>query len=294
MYSDFEKQNISRVFLCIVSLFVLSCFADDAEDAGLKPIKNKENLVNNIVIQQLENEEKEPEVSPRKYCSFLSRVTFYWYTKFVQIAAKREIQLSDIWEVEDKLKVDEASKEFNKKYFKELENIEISNRKSNKKRKFNTWSSLKVISKVYGREWLGLSFVKIFFDILNFVAPKLLNEMIEFVKHKDEPIWHGGLIVFFLILSSFLKNVLISYYFESTVGLGIRFKSSLTNLIFSKTLKMSPKARKNRTTGEIVNLMQIDASRFADVAPFLAFVWSSPFQIALGIYLLYEQLGKNG
>ena len=213
------------------------------------------------------------------------------YSKFIQVAARRPIELSDIWEVEDNLKVENASKEFNEHYYRELHRIERLNRNSEKKRKFNIWSSLRVIRRTYGWEYLGLCFVKFIFDLLNFVAPKLLSQLINFVKH-DQPIWQGCFIIFGLILSNSLKNILINYYFENTVGLGIRIRSAFNALVFSKSLKLAPKAKKQRTSGEVVNLISVDTGRFADVAPFLPFVWSSPFQIGLGIYLLWEQLDK--
>ena len=60
-----------------------------------------------------------------------------------------------------------------------------------------------------------------------------------------------------------------------------------------KSLRMSSIAKKERTTGEIVNLISVDANRFLDVLTFLNLVWSAPFQIILGIYFLYQQLGYS-
>lgn len=39
--------------------------------------------------------------------------------------------------------------------------------------------------------------------------------------------------------------------------------------------------------------MQLDASRFSDLAPFLAFIWSAPLQIVVGTYLLHQELGNS-
>lgn len=84
MYVDFERQNIYRNSLCVYTLLLVSCFADDAVDAGLRPASehqksSKESLVENIE-SELGKEEPEETVltSPRKYCSFLSRITFFW------------------------------------------------------------------------------------------------------------------------------------------------------------------------------------------------------------------------
>ena len=65
------------------------------------------------------------------------------------------------------------------------------------------------------------------------------------------------------------------------------------NAIYCKAMKISPKARKKRTQGEIINLISVDAYKFSEFAMFYSYIWSSPLQIILGFYLLYIQLGKR-
>jgi len=60
-----------------------------------------------------------------------------------------------------------------------------------------------------------------------------------------------------------------------------------------KALKISNTARKSFTTGEIVNLMAVDAHRFIDVITYLNLIWSAPFQIALAVYFLWQILGPS-
>lgn len=60
-----------------------------------------------------------------------------------------------------------------------------------------------------------------------------------------------------------------------------------------KALRISNTARKSFTTGEIVNLMAVDAHRFIDVITYLNLVWSAPFQIALAVYFLWQLLGPS-
>ena len=56
---------------------------------------------------------------------------------------------------------------------------------------------------------------------------------------------------------------------------------------------MSSKARQNRTVGEIVNLMSVDAQRLMDLVTFLYAVYSAPVQIMLALLLLYNFLGPS-
>lgn len=56
---------------------------------------------------------------------------------------------------------------------------------------------------------------------------------------------------------------------------------------------MSSKARQNRTSGEIVNLMSVDAQRLMDLVTYLYAVYTTPLQIVLALGLLYKFLGPS-
>lgn len=38
--------------------------------------------------------------------------------------------------------------------------------------------------------------------------------------------------------------------------------------------------------------MSVDADKLSDFAPFFSYVWSSPLQILIGLYLLHNQMGN--
>lgn len=50
-------------------------------------------------------------------------------------------------------------------------------------------------------------------------------------------------------------------------------------------------ARQASTTGEIVNLMAVDAQRFMDLTSYLHMLWSAPLQIALALFFLWQLMG---
>lgn len=56
---------------------------------------------------------------------------------------------------------------------------------------------------------------------------------------------------------------------------------------------MNSEAKKKSTVGEIVNLMSVDCQRVQDMTGYLWMLWSSPLQIALAIYMLWQQLGVS-
>ena len=56
-------------------------------------------------------------------------------------------------------------------------------------------------------------------------------------------------------------------------------------------LRLSNKGRSDFTTGEMVNLMSVDASKFQDITTYLNMVWSAPFQIITTLIFLYNLMG---
>ena len=63
------------------------------------------------------------------------------------------------------------------------------------------------------------------------------------------------------------------------------------NAATHQALTMSNSARKDSTVGEIVNLMSVDAQRLMDLMAYFNLIWSSPLQMALCIYFLYNIIG---
>ncbi len=66
--------------------------------------------------------------------------------------------------------------------------------------------------------------------------------------------------------------------------------SRLTSMVYRKSLRLSSAARRKFTSGQISNLMSVDADK-ALMLPYLTNVWTAPFQIVVALYLLYKELG---
>ena len=60
-----------------------------------------------------------------------------------------------------------------------------------------------------------------------------------------------------------------------------------------QSLRLSNKARRTSTVGEIVNLMSVDAQRLMDLMPYVNNLWSAPLQITLSLIFLYLTMGPS-
>ena len=114
--------------------------------------------------------------------------------------------------------------------------------------------------------------------------------MVAFVETREET-WKGVLYVMLMLATSLLQTVFLGQYFHRMFAIAMRCKSTVMNAIYRKALLVSNAARKESTVGEIVNLMSVDAQNILELVPFLNMLWSTPFQISLGFYFLWQTMG---
>ena len=62
-------------------------------------------------------------------------------------------------------------------------------------------------------------------------------------------------------------------------------------VLLLQSLRLSAAAHCQSTTGEITNLMSIDANRFHMLMLNIHVLWSGPFQVTVAVYLLWCELG---
>lgn len=70
-------------------------------------------------------------------------------------------------------------------------------------------------------------------------------------------------------------------------------RSVVTAAVYEKSLRLSTAARRDKTVGEIVNLMSNDAQILRDVVRTTHMVWSTPAQIIVATALIYIDLGVS-
>lgn len=151
-------------------------------------------------------------------------------------------------------------------------------------------SIVKALIQTFGPSFVVGSILKLVHDTLQFISPQLLRAMIGFVG-SDEPAWKGVFYAALMFTTASVQSLVLSRYFHRMYIVGMRIRTCLISAIYRKSLVLSNAAKKESTTGEIVNLMSNDAQRFMELMVFLNMLWSAPYQIALALYFLWQLLG---
>lgn len=245
---------------------------------------------------------------PELGASFLSKVFYAWFDKFIWLGYKRPLENKDLWSMKPEDMSTEVTPLFLKYWNKSVaksSQVEPANgiasatfKKSSASVNFSSTkpkkqaSILPALIKAFGGTFLFGSCLKLFQDVLTFASPQVLRLIIDFVGG-DEPAWRGYLYAGLLFGIASTQTLFLAQYFHRMFLVGLRIRTALISAIFRKALVMSNTARKESTVGEIVNLMAVDAQRFMDLVTYLNMIWSAPLQISLAIYFLWGILGPS-
>lgn len=143
----------------------------------------------------------------------------------------------------------------------------------------------------FGIDFLKGGIVRAVMDASQFGIPLLLKWLLFFVEQKDEPLWHGYMIIILMFSVYFFYSIMSNNYTVMMSILGTRVRTAVITCVYRKALTVSNSTRRETTAGEIIDLMSVDADRFMVILPLLHLLWSAPIQVAFALFLLFQELG---
>lgn len=228
---------------------------------------------------------------PESNAGLLSIISFYWLNPLMVQGYKQPLVDDDLWALNADDQAPEVRDKF--QYFWRQQMTDYTS-----KRRSSRPSLFSVFSKAFGNTMYFAGIFKFCQDLLGFLQPQLLRYIIRFVEDQQseeprEPAWHGWGYCFAMFGTAALQSIMLHQYFHRVYKTGMRLRSSVMTATYEKSLVLSNTSRQQSTTGEIVNLMAVDAQRFMEVVTYLHMIWSAPLQIALALYFLYDLLGPS-
>ena len=121
------------------------------------------------------------------------------------------------------------------------------------------------IVRTYGCDFAMGSILKLIHDVLIFISPLFLKKIIAYAACPNEELWKGIIYALGLLIANFGQSIMLSRYFYNMYVIGMWIRASVVSSIYRKSLKISPQGKAESTTGEVVNLMSVDAQRLVDM-----------------------------
>ncbi|KAI0210503.1 Multidrug resistance-associated protein 7 [Lamellibrachia satsuma] len=111
------------------------------------------------------------------------------------------------------------------------------------------------------------------------------------MEDPTEPSWHGYVYAAGLFLSTFLGAMCSTHFNYLIQIVGLKIRAAIITSIYRKSVLVSSVSLSTFSVGEIINFMSTDVDRIVNFCPSFHNFWSLPFQIAVSLYLLHQQIG---
>ncbi|XP_077199113.1 ATP-binding cassette sub-family C member 10 isoform X2 [Paroedura picta] len=148
-----------------------------------------------------------------------------------------------------------------------------------------------VLHAAFGLRYYSLGLLKLAGSLLGFSGPLLLNLLVSFMESRQEPLSHGVLYALGLFAGSFLGAIMRNQFSYEVNKVMLMVRTAAISAIYQKAIRVSGSSLASFTTGEIVNFMSTDTDRLVNFCLSFHELWSLPFQFAITLYLLYQQVG---
>ena len=221
---------------------------------------------------------------PVAYADAFSILTFSWMTPMMKYGYKQFLTQDDLWNLRTKDSTRATGEALEQAWAVEV-----------KKERPSLWIAL---FRGFGGPYFRGAVIKTLSDVLSFVQPQLLRLLISFIDsyregREQQPKIRGAAIAIAMFMVSVSQTACLHQYFQRAFETGMRVKSSLTAMIYTKSLKLSNEGRAVKSTGDIVNYMAVDTQRLQDLTQFGQMLWSAPLQITLCMASLYQLVGLS-
>ncbi|KAL3283447.1 hypothetical protein HHI36_006592 [Cryptolaemus montrouzieri] len=221
--------------------------------------------------------------NPAESANLFSKLFFIWMRTVIHEANTEELSLQNLYKIEEKDKSTYLAMILTKTWDIEMKNAKLRNRDP---------SLLRAIAKAFFLEYSIWGFV--FFistGVLKTLQPLVLSNLIKLIgtaKYDSSEIVINGIVLCSICcLSAFLDH----HSMHALFSIGMRIRVAVSSLIYRKILKLSPHLETKVTTGQIVNLLSNDASKFAYHLDVLHWLWIAPIQVTILTYSIWKQIG---
>ncbi|KAG1882251.1 ABC transporter [Suillus subluteus] len=126
--------------------------------------------------------------------------------------------------------------------------------------------------------------------IINFVTVSYTNHL---TGQSTPPIGEGIGLVFGLLALQLVASWCTNHFFYRSTSSGVLLRGGLITAIYSRSLRLSARARVNLSNGELVNHISTDVSRIDFCLGYFHMSWTALIQLTICLVLLLINLGPS-
>ncbi|KAL2322782.1 hypothetical protein Fmac_027161 [Flemingia macrophylla] len=155
-------------------------------------------------------------------------------------------------------------------------------------------TTLKLAKVLFLSTWQGILLSGIFaflYACASFVGPYLIDILVQYLNGKHKFKSEGYVLAMVFVAAKLVECLSQRHWMFRFQQVGVRMQSKLVAMIYAKGLTLSCQSKEVRSTGEIINLMTVDAERIGEFCWYMHDPWMCVLQVSLAFLILYRSVG---
>ncbi|KAL0370936.1 UNVERIFIED_CONTAM: ABC transporter C family member 3 [Sesamum angustifolium] len=223
----------------------------------------------------------EETVTPHASAGFFSVITFSWVSPLVSIGYKKILDLEDIPQLAG---VDSVRDAFPLLDSKLVSDSEGSNR-------VTALMLAKGLLYITWKEDVIAAICMLVHTFASYMLAYLIDSFVQYLNGRRNFRNEGYVLVSAFFFAKVIECVVQRHSSFKVQQAGYRAGAALVARIYNKGLKLSCQSKQENSTGEIINLMSVDAGRISFFGFYMHYPWMAVIQVGLALAILYKNLG---
>ncbi|XP_020203574.1 ABC transporter C family member 3 isoform X1 [Cajanus cajan] len=155
-------------------------------------------------------------------------------------------------------------------------------------------TTLKLVKVLFLSTWQGIllsGFFAFLYTCASYVGPFLIDILVQFLNGKHEFKSEGYVLALAFVAAKLVECLSQRHWMFRFQQVGVRMQSKLVAMIYAKGLTLSCQSKEVSSTGEIINLMTVDAERIGEFCWYMHDPWMCVLQVTLALLILYRSVG---
>ncbi|KAI8825578.1 P-loop containing nucleoside triphosphate hydrolase protein [Fimicolochytrium jonesii] len=247
-------------------------------------------LIAQFVLENLTRAVDEETLTPQSptptgsNVNVFSRVTFQYMHSVMKTGKKRTLQMSDLWTPAPKQTSGSLVTKLRKAWVAEGQRAATAGQDAKP-------SLLRAAYNAFGTLWVLAGVQRFAAMVFAYLQSILLGQILSVISDATTPLWLGILLALLIFTAGVLNSILNVQAWVNAFLTGYKLRAAVNAFIYHKSIHLSPAARQRTSAGQLSNHMGMDTGRVMNFMQLSHLFWAAPLNVAIGTYLLWQQLG---
>ncbi|KEH33999.1 multidrug resistance protein ABC transporter family protein [Medicago truncatula] len=213
---------------------------------------------------------------------FLSILTFSWMTPLIALGNKKTLNHEDLPLLSTNECANGTFTTFRNKLELECGNV----------RNVTTINLAKVL---FFSTWQGIllsGFFALLYTCASYVGPYLIDNLVQYLNDENKAKNEGYILAMMFVGAKLVECLSQKHWMFKFQQVGVRIQSMLVSIIYAKGLTLLYQSKEGYSSGEIINLMTVDAERIGEFCWYMHETWRAVLQVSLALFILHRSVGN--